>query len=243
MRLKVWLVLLGVYTLGYSQSEVYQESYGEQWGSIGVALIINSYASYHLSHSSQASKWEEPPFSWDQQYTGHQNANMETASDILPLANLYLLTHSIGRGHVAADLMLYLEVISWNSAINMSVRNLKLWRRPSSHGSHPEELSSESFGSFYSGHASNSFAFATAYTHLQYSREPHNPMNIWWSSLAYGIASLTSTARWYSGKHYPTDIVVGAIAGVGVSWFIMEMRSTSVHLVPTPQGAQLSWQF
>lgn len=63
--------------------------------------------------------------------------------------------------------------------------------------------------SFPSGHAVVSFAAATALA-------DYNP------SLAlgaYGLAALISYSRMYNGLHYPSDLVAGALLGVGVGKF------------------------
>ena len=61
--------------------------------------------------------------------------------------------------------------------------------------------------SFFSGHASTSFAITTflALTVRKYNR---------WIYLAYAWPLLFVTSRIYVGVHYPSDILVGAIVGI-----------------------------
>lgn len=59
--------------------------------------------------------------------------------------------------------------------------------------------------SFPSGHAAVSFAAATALA-------DHDPRLAW---PAYGIAALVCYSRMYNGLHYPSDLLAGALLGVG----------------------------
>lgn len=68
-------------------------------------------------------------------------------------------------------------------------------------------------GSFTSGHATTSFAFAAAIAH----RYPHKPWVVWGS---YGLATALSVARLPSKKHYPSDILVGAAIGYVTGTYI-----------------------
>ncbi|HEY9856728.1 MAG TPA: phosphatase PAP2 family protein, partial [Stenomitos sp.] len=63
--------------------------------------------------------------------------------------------------------------------------------------------------SFPSGHAAVSFAAATVLA-------DYNPKLAW---PAYGIAALVSYSRIYNGLHYPSDILAGALLGIGVGKF------------------------
>jgi len=64
----------------------------------------------------------------------------------------------------------------------------------------------QSNGSFPSGHASGVFAVATVFAHeFRDSR--------WVPWVAYGSAGLIALSRVSLGRHFPTDIVTGAILG------------------------------
>ncbi len=68
-------------------------------------------------------------------------------------------------------------------------------------------------GSFTSGHATTSFAFAAAIAH----RYPHKPWVVWGS---YGLATGLSLARLPAHKHYPSDILVGAAIGYATGTYL-----------------------
>lgn len=63
--------------------------------------------------------------------------------------------------------------------------------------------------SFPSGHAAVSFAAATALS-------DYNPSL---ALPAYGLAALITYSRLYNGHHYPTDVLAGALVGIGVGKF------------------------
>ena len=61
--------------------------------------------------------------------------------------------------------------------------------------------------SFFSGHASNSFALALFFGFLV---KPYQKQLPW---VLVGIATLIAYSRVYVGVHFPTDIIVGALVG------------------------------
>ena len=65
--------------------------------------------------------------------------------------------------------------------------------------------------SFPSGHASNTFAGATVIT-LFYRR---------WGWLAFLPAVLVSYSRIYVGSHWPFDVIVSCLMGVGIALFVV----------------------
>jgi membrane-associated phospholipid phosphatase len=73
----------------------------------------------------------------------------------------------------------------------------------------------DSYRSFFSGHASGSFAAAFAGSFLMSERADLETRSaIWASELA--LAGATANLRARAGKHYYSDIIVGALVGAGV---------------------------
>jgi undecaprenyl-diphosphatase len=64
--------------------------------------------------------------------------------------------------------------------------------------------------SFPSSHAANSFGAAT----LVALRDRR------WAGAAWGIAALVSLSRVYVGVHYPSDVLAGALLGVGCALLV-----------------------
>ena len=71
--------------------------------------------------------------------------------------------------------------------------------------------------SFYSMHSSSTFASAT-YGYYYYSNNYGH--NIFIGSLLFGSASATAILRVASAQHFPSDVIVGAVVGSGISYVI-----------------------
>ncbi|MGD1846448.1 MAG: phosphatase PAP2 family protein [Salibacteraceae bacterium] len=69
--------------------------------------------------------------------------------------------------------------------------------------------------SFFSGHSSNSFAVATCLGILLQNRKWQWGLWIWAATVAY--------SRVYVGVHYPADIVVGSLVGLGLGFLFAKL--------------------
>lgn len=71
--------------------------------------------------------------------------------------------------------------------------------------------------SFYSMHSSTVFAAATSGYFYYYKKYGHN---VFIGSLLFGSASATAILRVAAAQHFPSDVIVGAIVGSGISYII-----------------------
>tara|TARA_B110000483_G_C18189068_1_gene540203 strand:+ start:2033 stop:2809 length:777 start_codon:yes stop_codon:yes gene_type:complete len=252
MKLIIGCLLTLMLTNGYSQlRNPYEGTSWSQFSSIVSSLGIATLSTHILNRDLTGGQiLSKSPLLWDQNFHSQYNQGYETASNTVPWLNVVFLVPSVRDERVFEDIMLYAEAVSWSAAVNMSVRAIKLWPRPLVHNDQSGPHKGEAYGSFYSGHASNSFAFATAFVHRQYHVHPHSKSNIWWASGAYLIASLTSSTRVLSGKHYPTDVIVGALMGSSISYLLMEYRSIDDQkksqigpVMMSPKFIQMSFSF
>jgi membrane-associated phospholipid phosphatase len=79
--------------------------------------------------------------------------------------------------------------------------------------------------SFPSGHASIAFAAATSYLVMAgRERLPHRTRN---AVLAYGAALGVAVLRVSAGKHFPTDVIGGAVLGSGIGWLAAAVHPTA----------------
>lgn len=69
---------------------------------------------------------------------------------------------------------------------------------------------------FPSGHAS--IAFAGAWVLAHESNRKKNKLRKIVPGWYYVIAILTAISRIYLGKHYPLDVIIGAVLGMGAGW-------------------------
>ena len=102
-------------------------------------------------------------------------------------------------------------------------------------------------GSFFSGHTSAAFASAVfiskTYTDI-YGESV-------WSDLIWGgtltLAGITAYSRVRAGKHYPSDVIAGAITGAAIGYFIPELhkktKDKDYSITIMPGGLEFSYGF
>jgi membrane-associated phospholipid phosphatase len=114
--------------------------------------------------------------------------------------------------------------------------------------------------SFFSGHASRSAAIAATATYLAFARSGwHSPRP--WITLAAGtlLTAFVSYERVRSGEHFPTDVIMGSMAGAGIGVLVphlhrrphyhggeLETPSVLIGYAPVPGGGggvSAQWRF
>jgi len=111
------------------------------------------------------------------------------------------------------------------------------------HGSHffTPFTTDEDYHSFPSGHATAAFTLSSVL-----ASRIDNP---WATAALYGMATATALSRVYSGNHWFSDVIFGALAASAagrriVSVFEGEERpATGFELVPLPTGISLVYRF
>ena len=162
---------------------------------------------------------------FDRLAVGHTNQNARTAADVIefvPIVYLGLDMFDVGLKNwktYLTDLWVVAEALAWNGAIQDIVRRAVRRPRPFLYtpGAYPSERDgAEASFSFYSGHTSFAFALATSCAYTFTLRHPHSKWKwvIWPALLA--VASIEPVLRVYSGDHFPTDVIVGAVAGSAI---------------------------
>ncbi|HWL84777.1 MAG TPA: phosphatase PAP2 family protein [Polyangiaceae bacterium] len=78
--------------------------------------------------------------------------------------------------------------------------------------------------SFFSGHAATTAAVTATATYLAFVRSPKSARP--WITLIAGTAltSFVSFERVRAGKHFPTDVIAGAMAGAGIGILVPHMH-------------------
>jgi membrane-associated phospholipid phosphatase len=118
--------------------------------------------------------------------------------------------------------LIYGETIAANLALNGVTKVLVGRPRPYSYSDAPDARAQvqgsprDARLSFYSGHASTTFAAAVAGSYLfsQSSDDPVARTAVWASSLM--LAGATSNLRVRAGKHFYSDVLAGAAIGAGI---------------------------
>jgi undecaprenyl-diphosphatase len=90
-----------------------------------------------------------------------------------------------------------------------------------------QSSSTDSGLSFFSGHSSITAAIGATGTYLAFTRDP----NGWrpWVTLgvATGVTTFVSVERVRAGKHFPTDVLAGVIAGTGIGIVVPHLHRTT----------------
>ena len=141
-------------------------------------------------------------------------------------------------GDLAAYSLMLAQALALQNGVNLVVRSLSFWPRPYMYATDGDGASAasaaegEAYGSFYSGHASAAFTIAV-FTGEWFSEfYPNSAYKslVWTTSLS--LAGFVGVLRIAAGKHYPTDVVVGALAGTGISLAVIKIHKKSVQFGP-----------
>jgi len=136
------------------------------------------------------------------------------------------------------DFVVFAEALAWDGAIQDIVRRASRRPRPFLYtdGAYAGERdSAEATYSFYSGHTA--FAF-TAATFLAYTFHLRHPTSRWryvvWPVLL-SLAAVEPVLRVLAGDHFPTDVLIGAVAGsaIGILVPALHRRAPTLSVTPT----------
>jgi membrane-associated phospholipid phosphatase len=208
---------------------------------LGITLTsaLGVYRYYDMERVSADNLKSKSDFlPWDRPFVGRYSGWATTVSHYtgaLAVAPLALAGFSWYKGDAGAYdfgafTLMFVEAFALQNALNQIVRSSQLWPRPFVYAKRgegrkkAESAKGEAYGSFYSGHSSAAFTvavFTGEWFSEIYPNSKYKPL-VWASSfvLASGVAGL----RVMAGKHYPTDIVVGALMGTGVSLGVLKLH-------------------
>lgn len=137
-----------------------------------------------------------------------------------------------------------------NGAINQLVKLAAPRPRPLLYDrplSDPLQRKPDNYLSFYSSHTSSAFAIGIAYAQTYAYRHPGNVARYWMYAAAIAAGSGIGLTRIFAGKHFPSDVLVGAAAGTAIGWLIpwLHLRNTprtqlNVTLTPKAFGVTLT---
>ena len=133
------------------------------------------------------------------------------------------------------DGMLYAESLSLTFALTDMVKLAVRRPRPGAYiaaenNANFTNTSTDSALSFFSGHASMTAAVGATATYLAFTRSPHSARP--WITLAAAtvLTTFVSIERVRAGKHFPTDVLAGAVAGAGIGIIVPHLhRSEEVE--------------
>ncbi|MBN1961944.1 MAG: phosphatase PAP2 family protein [Deltaproteobacteria bacterium] len=116
-------------------------------------------------------------------------------------------------------------------------------RRPRPYSYTRSFASGEASRSFYSAHTTVAFAAVTSTTSVLY----HLQSPYTWPVLYAGIplAATVGILRVSSGKHFPSDVIVGALAGASIGILVpyLHRSNRSLSLIFSPSGLAVAGNF
>ncbi|WP_405324268.1 phosphatase PAP2 family protein [Fibrobacter sp.] len=208
---------------------------------LGIVMtsVLGVYQYYGMSRISSSNlKPKSELLPWDRPFAGRYSGWATTVSHYsgaLAVAPLALAGYSWYKGDADGHdfgtfTLMFVEAVALQNALNQLVRSTQLWPRPYIYAERgegrkkAESARGEAYGSFYSGHASTAFTVAV-FTGTWFSEIYPNSQYrglVWASSLT--LAGAVGALRVVAGKHYPTDVVVGALVGTGVSFGVLKLH-------------------
>lgn len=139
---------------------------------------------------------------------------------------------SVQTGFV--DAFMYAETMSLTFALTDIVKIAVRRPRPQAyaeaekHRDDPTYSNSDTDStlSFFSLHASMTASVGATATYLAFARAPRSPRPWITLALATGLSTAVSVERVRAGKHFPTDVIAGSLAGAAVGVVVPHLHRT-----------------
>jgi len=236
-------VLLG--TAGVSDAQN-KSDYGVDWNTDGVLAAGALAGTFFmmLVPVDTENRWDgELLGSLDERTKDNFSRNAAHISDgLITTTVLAPLVLEVSRGfdeEAGRRTLLYGETLATSLFANSFVKYIVQRPRPYVYHGDPKVKAwaatqgSDAQVSFYSGHASMSFSAATAGSILfsLSSDSDGAKAAVWGTELA--LASATSVMRVRAGKHFPSDVLVGALAGTAIGVVVPALHTGEIYR-PSP---------
>jgi hypothetical protein len=174
----------------------------------------------------------------------HDNFSLRASqiSDVLLGASLAApIAYLIGTRIDDADgdrLLIYGEAVAFDFALFQIVKRVVQRPRPYRYSSSPDAVAyAQSQGddadlSFYSGHAATSFCAATAGAYLLSASSASRGERAFAWAGGFAAAAATSNLRVRAGKHFYSDVTIGAAVGVAIGYLVPALHADAGAYVP-----------
>lgn|GEM_PF-427581 len=145
------------------------------------------------------------------------------------------------------DMVVMAEAVLLNGALNQIAKLAIARPRPLLYErelDHPRQSDPDSYLSFYSAHTSSAFALTLAYAQTFAYRHPDSPYRFLVYAGAVLVSGAIGVSRIAAGKHFPSDVLVGAAAGAAVGlaipWLHRNDQSVQLSVSAMPGGVGVS---
>ncbi len=205
-----------------------------------MALFTSGFGSYLYSQMEypDAIMDQDKLLPWDRKFAGRYSGTADFMSDVGSV--LAVTPFVIGGAALYSDQsslkefgtfsLMLVQAALFQNGINLAFRSLELWPRPYMYAQEGKGLKQagkakpEAYGSFFSGHTSAAFTVAVFTSEWFSETHPNSSATRVVRALAFSLASLEGVLRIAAGKHYPSDVIVGALVGTGVSYGVLSLH-------------------
>jgi len=181
---------------------------------------------------------------------GHHDERAAVASDVTAGLAMVLPPAAdalrLGLGPALRDdLGVFVETLSVNAALVENTKYLTRRPLPLTYEGRPDYVgSARGYRSFYSGHTST---VAAALTAAAWTVRRRDGERVWpWIAAALATASV-AVERVAAGRHFPTDVGVGAAAGFAVGtavpWLHLRRGGLPFAVLPARDGLAVAGRF
>lgn len=158
------------------------------------------------------------------------NPGVAKGSDIVAIGSVLLPAYFALNNNTRKDFLPIANVAMQSLLLSQSIANLAKFskrNRPFMYNSDvslEHKIIPDARMSFFSAHTTTVSAtcFSFAFAHSTYYKDSKANPYIW--STAFILPAVEGYLRVKAGKHYPTDVIVGYLAGLGSSWLMHKMH-------------------
>jgi membrane-associated phospholipid phosphatase len=183
---------------------------------------------------------------FDRPATRRWSPDAATASDILAwslLASPVVFAASELEGGNAPTLaVMYVETLLLKNGVVQLLKGTTARTRPLAYNDDPdlpegEKLRVSTRRSFPSGHTANAFA-AAVFLGTTYSRlHPDSRARTWVWVGSLTAAGTVGFLRYGAGRHFPTDVIAGALLGSAIGYLVPKLHETDVVYTAPSSGS------
>ncbi|MBY0472538.1 phosphatase PAP2 family protein [bacterium] len=173
-------------------------------------------------------RWAVPLDSAKADYASFVTQNSSGIAAVVGLVAWNLFFPAAGAARLAAvgvDFVTFVQTIAWNGVATETARLTFQRPRPFVYN-HPDRYAMESanYTSFYSGHTSFAAASTMCLLLILAARKASGMVLLFWGVCTALLTFSTGMFRVLAGKHFPTDVLTGAICGILAALAVAHLR-------------------
>jgi len=187
--------------------------------------------------------------SFDRPATEQWSTGAAVASDVLVMtlmaSPVALAIAETGNKNGLTLGVMYAETILLNNGVIQLLKGSTNRIRPLAYNDDPEvpeeeKLETSTRRSFPSGHTANAFSAAVFLSSTYAKLHPESSARTWVWAGSLTAATAVGYLRYRAGKHFPTDIIAGAVIGASFGYLIPKLHETgAVYVAPSEGGVEL----